>query len=174
MAAVLTPCDPFSPVRVKSREKLLVACTENSLQITAFTQYFKGTVSVACLETTSTRRDAHRQLLRPISTLLSFKRELVFCGLGSFVWRADQCTKQLVSRVNAFCSTLLSSYCKSTFEALKIFWDITPRSPVKVHRRFGQTCRLHFQARTVSRARNKHEASNRCENFKIRLPILWI
>jgi hypothetical protein len=28
-----------------------------------------------------------------------------------------------------------------------IFWDITPCSPLSVHRRFGGTCRLHLQGR---------------------------
>jgi hypothetical protein len=41
------------------------------------------------------------------------------------------------------------------------FWDITPCSPVKVNRRFGRTCRLHLQGRTVSHASNQHEAGSR-------------
>jgi hypothetical protein len=68
LATVLTPCNHLSPLWVRSEEKLLVACTENSLQITVFTQYFKRIVKVACVETTRTRRDVHRQPLRPMST----------------------------------------------------------------------------------------------------------
>jgi hypothetical protein len=33
-----------------------------------------------------------------------------------------------------------------------IFWDITPRSPLNVNRRFGATYRLHLQGRRISRA----------------------
>jgi hypothetical protein len=33
-----------------------------------------------------------------------------------------------------------------------IFWDTTPRSPLKVNRRFGETCRLRPQDRRSSRA----------------------
>jgi hypothetical protein len=36
-----------------------------------------------------------------------------------------------------------------------IFWDITPRSPLKVNNRFGRTCRLHLQDRRISQARNQ-------------------
>jgi hypothetical protein len=39
-----------------------------------------------------------------------------------------------------------------------IFWDITPRSPLKVNRRFGGTYRLHLQGRRISRARNQPES----------------
>jgi hypothetical protein len=37
-----------------------------------------------------------------------------------------------------------------------IFWDIMPRSPLKVNRRFGGTYRLHLQRR-ISRVRNQLE-----------------
>jgi hypothetical protein len=37
--------------------------------------------------------------------------------------------------------------------------DITPRSPLNVNRRFGETFRLHFQGRRISRTRNQHESS---------------
>jgi hypothetical protein len=33
-----------------------------------------------------------------------------------------------------------------------IFWDITPCSPLKVNRRFGETSRLHLQDRRISQA----------------------
>jgi hypothetical protein len=36
-----------------------------------------------------------------------------------------------------------------------ILWDITPCSPLKVNRRFGETYRLHLQDRKISRARNQ-------------------
>jgi hypothetical protein len=36
-----------------------------------------------------------------------------------------------------------------------ISWAITPWSPLKVNRRFGETYRLHFQGRIISRARNR-------------------
>jgi hypothetical protein len=42
-----------------------------------------------------------------------------------------------------------------------IFWDITPRSPLKVNRRFGGTYRLHLQGRRISQARNQREADNK-------------
>jgi hypothetical protein len=38
-----------------------------------------------------------------------------------------------------------------------IFWDITPCSPLKISRRFGETCRFHLQDRRLSQARNQHE-----------------
>jgi hypothetical protein len=39
-----------------------------------------------------------------------------------------------------------------------IFWDITPCSPLKVHRRFGGTCCIHFQGRIISEARTQRES----------------
>jgi hypothetical protein len=39
-----------------------------------------------------------------------------------------------------------------------IFWDITPRSPLKVKRRFRGTYGLHLQGRIISRERNQHES----------------
>lgn len=71
LVTVLILCNPLSLLWVRGEIKLLVACTENGLQITVFTQYFNGTVNVACLETTRTRRDVHWQPLRPTSTLLT-------------------------------------------------------------------------------------------------------
>jgi hypothetical protein len=41
-----------------------------------------------------------------------------------------------------------------------LFWDITSYSTVKVNRRFGGPCRLHFQDRTISQARNQYEAGS--------------
>jgi hypothetical protein len=39
-----------------------------------------------------------------------------------------------------------------------IFWDITPCSPLKVKRRFGETYRIHCQGRRISQA--KYERGN--------------
>jgi hypothetical protein len=41
-----------------------------------------------------------------------------------------------------------------------IFWFITQCSSLKVGRRFGGTCLLHLNDRTVSKARNQHEEVN--------------
>jgi hypothetical protein len=38
------------------------------------------------------------------------------------------------------------------------FWDTTSCSPMKFNRRFGGTCRLHFQGRRISQARNQRES----------------
>jgi hypothetical protein len=37
-------------------------------------------------------------------------------------------------------------------------WDITPRNPLKVNRRFGETYRFCLQGPRISQARNQHEA----------------
>jgi hypothetical protein len=47
-----------------------------------------------------------------------------------------------------------------------IFWDITPCSPSKVNRRFGGTCRFHFQSQRIRKARNQHEAGSKQEYYK--------
>jgi hypothetical protein len=39
-----------------------------------------------------------------------------------------------------------------------IFWDITPRSPLKVNRRFGGTYRLHLQGRRITEQETSVEA----------------
>jgi hypothetical protein len=39
-----------------------------------------------------------------------------------------------------------------------IFWDITPRSLLKVNRRFGGTYRLHLHGWRISRARNQRKS----------------
>jgi hypothetical protein len=40
-----------------------------------------------------------------------------------------------------------------------IFWNITPRSPLKVNGCFGVTRRLHLQSRRIRQESNQHEAS---------------
>jgi hypothetical protein len=42
-----------------------------------------------------------------------------------------------------------------------VFWDKKSCSPLKVNRRFGGTCRLHFQGQSISQAGNNHEAGNK-------------
>jgi hypothetical protein len=42
-----------------------------------------------------------------------------------------------------------------------VFWDITPYSPLKVNGCFGGICRLHFQHRRISPARNLREAGKK-------------
>jgi hypothetical protein len=39
-----------------------------------------------------------------------------------------------------------------------IFWDITPCTPLKVNRCFGETYCFHLQGRKISRARNQLES----------------
>jgi hypothetical protein len=41
-----------------------------------------------------------------------------------------------------------------------VFWDIIPSSPVKIKRRFSGTRGHVLQNRTVSQARNQHEAGS--------------
>jgi hypothetical protein len=41
-----------------------------------------------------------------------------------------------------------------------IFWDITC-SPLRVNRRFGETCLLHLQGRIIKQTRNQREASSK-------------
>jgi hypothetical protein len=38
-----------------------------------------------------------------------------------------------------------------------VFYDITPRSPLRANGHFGGTCRLHLQGRRISQARNQRE-----------------
>jgi hypothetical protein len=42
-----------------------------------------------------------------------------------------------------------------------VFWDITLCSRLKIMRRFGRTCRLHFQGRKISQERKQHEAGGK-------------
>jgi hypothetical protein len=37
-----------------------------------------------------------------------------------------------------------------------IYWDMTPCSPVEIHRRFGETYCIHFQCRKISQKSNKN------------------
>jgi hypothetical protein len=46
-----------------------------------------------------------------------------------------------------------------------IVWDLTPCNPLKVHRRFGGTYRLHLQGWKITRARNHCENMWQAENF---------
>jgi hypothetical protein len=41
-----------------------------------------------------------------------------------------------------------------------IFWNITLCSPLKVNGSWEGTCRIHFQGRSVSQARNQREADS--------------
>jgi hypothetical protein len=36
-----------------------------------------------------------------------------------------------------------------------ILWNMTVRSPLRIDRRFGGTCRLHLQGRRISQERNQ-------------------
>jgi hypothetical protein len=59
-----------------------------------------------------------------------------------------------------------------------IFWDISPCSPLKVNRRFGETYRLNLQNRRISHVRNQSETggnqktedeflhNHRCDYYK--------
>jgi hypothetical protein len=49
----------------------------------------------------------------------------------------------------------------AVFMNSSISWDTTPRSPLKVNRRFGGTCRLHLQRRRISQARNQRESGGK-------------
>jgi hypothetical protein len=40
-------------------------------------------------------------------------------------------------------------------------YDIIYYSPLKISRLFGGTCRLHFQSRRISQARNQYEAGSK-------------
>jgi hypothetical protein len=40
-----------------------------------------------------------------------------------------------------------------------ILWDITPCSPLKVNRRFGETYRLHLLGRRISQTRKKQKSA---------------
>jgi hypothetical protein len=42
-----------------------------------------------------------------------------------------------------------------------IFWDITPRGPMKVNRIFGGTCHLNLEDRRISQARNQRETDSK-------------
>jgi hypothetical protein len=42
-----------------------------------------------------------------------------------------------------------------------IFWDITPCSPLKLNRHFGETYRLRIYVRRKRQARNQHEAGKK-------------
>jgi hypothetical protein len=55
--------------------------------------------------------------------------------------------------------------CCAGFEVLtgvvmksSIFWDVTPCSPLKLKRRFGETCGLHLQGRRIGLARNQRKS----------------
>jgi hypothetical protein len=47
--------------------------------------------------------------------------------------------------------------------------NITRRGPLKVNRRFGGTCRLHFQGRKISYVRNQREAGQLNDGFLLYL-----
>jgi hypothetical protein len=45
-----------------------------------------------------------------------------------------------------------------------IFWDIMPRSPLKVNRHFEGTCPLHLQGRKVSQGINQRKIRSKQNN----------
>jgi hypothetical protein len=62
-----------------------------------------------------------------------------------------------MEKVLFYSSGYKEMYCSKS----PIFWDITPCSLSKVSCRFGGTCRLHLQDRSISQAIKKHqEGSN--------------
>jgi hypothetical protein len=48
-----------------------------------------------------------------------------------------------------------------------VFWDVTPRSPLKVKRRFGGTHPLHLKGRRIRQARHQRESSSACQKMEI-------
>jgi hypothetical protein len=72
---------------------------------------------------------------------LYFKETLIQIRL--FIGGKVQCTR-------------ISKRRRIRFKNSSIFWYITPRSPLKVNRRYGETCCIHLQGR-INRTRNKRE-----------------
>jgi hypothetical protein len=73
--------------------------------------------------------------------------------------------KMLANNIELGEALFLETFIIVEFEVLTavvmksyIFWDTTPCSLLKVHRRFGRTCSLHLQGRRISRARNQRES----------------
>jgi hypothetical protein len=67
---------------------------------------------------------------------------------------ADRCALNLESFICNTLQQLDTSDCKIKSPS---FWNITPCSPLKVNRRFGETYSLHLQVRRISRARNQRD-----------------
>jgi hypothetical protein len=51
---------------------------------------------------------------------------------------------------------------------LRIFWDVMPRSPLKVKELYGGICRLHIQCRKIIRASNEPETRRYAYAYGIR------
>jgi hypothetical protein len=49
-----------------------------------------------------------------------------------------------------------------------VFWDITPRSPLKVNRRFGGAYRPYLQGQRISQARNQRDAVSKHSDCYLR------
>jgi hypothetical protein len=54
-----------------------------------------------------------------------------------------------------------------------VFWDITPRSPLKVYRGFGGICRLHLQGRRIRQARNRRALAFHLLHARILLGLFF-
>jgi hypothetical protein len=61
----------------------------------------------------------------------------------------------LYNRQRLFALVRDHCFLKKDCELSSIFWDITPRSPLKVKWRFGWTCLLHIFGRRIGLARNQ-------------------
>jgi hypothetical protein len=57
-------------------------------------------------------------------------------------------------------------FCYPLFSNV-IFWDITPCSPLKVNRRFGEPYHLHLQSRRISPARNQRESRWKTQPYSV-------
>jgi hypothetical protein len=60
--------------------------------------------------------------------------------------------QKYIVRLGALTAVVMKSY---------VFWNIMPYSPLKLNRRFGGICHLHFQGRRIKEIRIQHEASNK-------------
>jgi hypothetical protein len=67
------------------------------------------------------------------------------------------------SNLRSPCREILKSCIPTIFDKqlyvkkTSVFWGVTPCRPFKVNQRSGGTCRLHFQGRRISQARNQGE-----------------
>jgi hypothetical protein len=81
--------------------------------------------------------------------------------------------QNIFSKINKSIKMIYSQFSNRGFVVLTavvmksvVFLDMTPCSPLKVNRCFGETIRLHFHDRRIRQARNKGEPVSKHLDFQ--------
>jgi hypothetical protein len=101
---------------------------------------------------------------------LCFENEIMLKSLSNFRYERRNRHAHIMQSFYALVVKIYVGFEVITAVIMKtyFFWSITPRSPLKVNRRFRGTCRLHLRVRRISQEKtNVKQLSSRASTLKM-------